>query len=137
MSDFTVKRVDEMERGFGGGFVLARASLGISSFGLQILDMPAGWAGPEHSHEGMTGELAAVANDGQEEVYFGLEGTAFLKLDDDEVTLEPGVMVRCGPTQMRQVFTRDSGAKVLAVGGIPGAGYAAPGFTNIATEAAT
>jgi len=28
MSDFTVKHVDEMATGFGGGFVLARASLG-------------------------------------------------------------------------------------------------------------
>src|SRR5262249_35954818 len=125
MSDFTVKRVEEMERGAGGAFVLARASVGVSSFGLQLLDLPPGWAGPEHSHDGMTGELATVANDGQEEVYFGLEGTAFLKLGDDEVSVEPGVMVRCGPTQMRQVFTRDESARLLAMGAVPGAGYTA------------
>ena len=131
MSDYTVKRVDEMDATFGGGFVLCRASLGVKSFGLQVLNAPPGWAGPEHKHEGMTGELAEVANDGQEEVYYGLEGTAYLKLDDEEVALEPGVMVRVGPAQMRQVFTRDEPAKVLAIGAVPDGSYRAPAFTEI------
>ncbi len=121
MSDVTVKRVDEMERTFGGAFVLARASLGVSSFGLQLLDLPPGWEGPEHSHEGMTGERAAMANDGQEEVYLGLEGSAILRLDGEEVLVEPGVMVRCGPGQTRQLLTRESSAQVLAIGGVLGA----------------
>jgi mannose-6-phosphate isomerase-like protein (cupin superfamily) len=131
MSDYTVKNVDEMETTFGGAFVLARASLGVTSFGLQLLRIPPGWEGPEHRHEGMTGELAATANDGQEEVYFGLSGAAVLRLDGDEVALEPGVMVRCGPTQTRQLLTRESPAEVLAIGGMPGAGYSAPGFTEL------
>ncbi len=131
MSDYTVKRLDDMETTFGGGFVLCRASLGVKSFGLQVLNVPPDWAGPEHKHEGMTGELAAQANDGQEEVYFGLEGRAYLKLDDDEVVLEPGVMVRVGPTQMRQVATRDEPAKLLAIGGVPNSAYDAPGFTEL------
>jgi hypothetical protein len=63
MSDFTVKRVDEMPTSFGGGFVLARASLGVRSFGLQVLKMPPGAGGPEHAHRGMAGERAEVAND--------------------------------------------------------------------------
>jgi uncharacterized cupin superfamily protein len=132
MSDYTVKHVDEMERTFGGGFVLCRASLGVKSFGFQILDVPPGWAGPEHAHEGMTGELAAVANDGQEEVYFGLDGKAVLRLgDDEEVEVEPGVMVRCGPGQTRQLLTRDEPARVLVIGGVPGKAYSAPAFTEL------
>jgi mannose-6-phosphate isomerase-like protein (cupin superfamily) len=131
MSDYTVKRLDEMQSLYDGGFVLCRASLGVKSFGLQLLDVPPGWAGPEHMHEGMTGDMAAVANDGQEEVYVGLEGSAVLKLGDAEVELEPGVMVRVGPTQMRQVLTRDKPAKLLAIGGMPGAAYNAPGFTEL------
>lgn len=131
MSDATVKRVEEMERAFGGAFVLARASLGVSSFGLQLMDLPPGWEGPEHAHHGMTGERAAVANDGQEEVYFGLQGQAVLLMDGDEVPIEPGVMIRCGPTQTRQLVTRDSPAQVLAIGGMPGQTYMAPGFTNL------
>jgi mannose-6-phosphate isomerase-like protein (cupin superfamily) len=131
MSDYTVKRLDEMERTFNGGFVLCRASLGVKSFGLQVLDIPPGWAGPEHKHEGMTGELAAVANDGQEEVYIGLEGSAIVRLDDEEIALEPGVMVRVGPTQMRQILTRDKPAKLLAIGGVPKGSYQAPAFTEL------
>jgi mannose-6-phosphate isomerase-like protein (cupin superfamily) len=111
--------------------------LGVKSFGLQVLDLPAGWAGPEHTHEGMTGEQAAVANDGQEEVYFGLEGSAVLRLDDGEISLEPGVMVRCGPTQTRQLLTRESPAQVLAIGGVPGAAYTAPGFTELPEQTAS
>ena len=131
MPDYTVKRVDEMETTFGGAFVLARASLGVSSFGLQILRMPPGWEGPEHAHRGMTGERAETANDGQEEVYFGLQGTAVLRVGDEEVALEPGVMVRCGPGQMRQLLTRESPAEVLAIGAIPEAAYSPPGFTEL------
>jgi hypothetical protein len=132
VSDFTVKRVDEMETSFGGGFVLARASLGVTSFGLQVLKMPAGAEGPEHAHRGMTGERAAVANDDQEEVYCGLDGKAYLLLGDDgEVELTEGVMVRCGPEQTRQLITRDDGATVLAIGAMPGKAYAPPTFTEL------
>jgi hypothetical protein len=133
MSDFTVKRVDEMATSFGGGFVLARASLGVTSFGLQVLKMPPGVAGPEHTHRGMTGERAEVANDDQEEVYLGLGGKAFLLLgDDSEVELTEGVMVRCGPEQTRQLVTRDESATVLAMGAMPGKPYAPPAFTELA-----
>jgi quercetin dioxygenase-like cupin family protein len=134
MPDITVKRLDEMARGSGGAFgstfVLARASLGVSSFGLQVLDLPAGFEGPRHAHEGMTGRLAAVANDGQEEVYIALEGRALLLADDQEIALEPGVMVRCGPGVVRQLVTRERAARVLAIGAVPGGGYNAPGFTE-------
>lgn len=133
MADFTVKRVDEMATGFGGGFVLARASLGVTSFGLQVLKMPPGAAGPEHAHRGMTGERAEFANDDQEEVYFGLDGKAFLLLGDDgEVELTEGVMVRCGPEQTRQLITRDESATVLAIGAVPGKTYTPPAFTELA-----
>ena len=133
MSDFTVKRVDEMPTSFGGGFVLARASLGVTSFGLQVLKLPPGTAGPEHAHRGMTGERAEVANDDQEEVYFGLDGKAVLLLGDDgEVELTEGVMVRCGPEQTRQLITREDSATVLAIGAMPGKTYTPPAFTELA-----
>ena len=135
MSDMTVKRLDEMERTFGGAFVLARASLGVTSFGMQVLDLPPGWAGPEHAHQGMTGDLA-IANDGQEEVYFALQGSAALLVEGSEVLLEPGVMVRCGPSQMRQLVTRDSPAQVLVVGAIPGRQYTPPAFTEVEAASA-
>ena len=131
MADVTVKRVDEMESSFGGAFILARASLGVSAFGMQVFDLPPDWAGPEHAHHGMVGESAETANDGQEEVYFGLEGQACLHVEGDEIKLDPGVMVRVGPAQMRQLTTHDTPSKVLVVGAIPGRAYTAPAFTEI------
>jgi len=65
MPDYTVKRFDEMEPLLGGFFLRARAALGASSFGMQILQMPPG-AGdmyPNHDH----------ADEGMEEVYVGAE----------------------------------------------------------------
>jgi hypothetical protein len=49
----------------------------------------------------------------------------------DEVAIEPGVMVRCAPAQMRQLATGDNAAKVLVIGAIPGRGYRAPAFTEL------
>jgi len=132
VSDYTAKHVDDMESAFGGGFVLARASLGVTSFGLQVLKMPPGFEGPQHAHCGMTGERAAIANDDQEEVYVGLDGKAYLLLGEDgEVELAEGTMVRCGPEQTRQLITRDDSATVLAIGAMPGKAYTPPVFTEL------
>ena len=43
MADVTVKRVEEMESIWGGSFVRARASLGASSFGMNIWNFPPNW----------------------------------------------------------------------------------------------
>ena len=40
MADVTVKRVEDFEAIFGGGFRRARAGLGVSSFGLAVMDLP-------------------------------------------------------------------------------------------------
>jgi hypothetical protein len=79
----------------------------------------------------MTGEMAAVANDDQEEVYVPLQGKATLQADGQEITLEPGMMVRCGSSCMRKVVTGDSPAQILVLGAIPGKPYAAPAFTEM------
>jgi mannose-6-phosphate isomerase-like protein (cupin superfamily) len=81
----------------------------------------------------MTGESAETANDGQEEVYFGLEGQACLHVEGNEIALDPGVMVRVGPAQMRQLKTHDASARVLVIGAMPGRGYTAPAFTELPT----
>jgi mannose-6-phosphate isomerase-like protein (cupin superfamily) len=73
----------------------------------------------------MTGDLA-FSNDGQEEVYVPLEGRGTLLAGDDEIPLEPGMMVRCGPTQLRKIVTGDRLLILLIVGGIPGKPYSPP-----------
>ena len=40
-----------MEAGFGGGFVKARAELGVTAFGMQVIRLPPDYADyPEHDH---------------------------------------------------------------------------------------
>src|SRR5437764_12548419 len=51
MADYAVRRIDEMEGAYGGAFTRARAELGVSSFGMQVLDLPPGLEqSPEHDH---------------------------------------------------------------------------------------
>ena len=65
MADFTVKRIEDMEAVYAVAFIRARASLGASSFGMQVMEFPPGAdQHPEHTH----------AEDGQEEVYIALRG---------------------------------------------------------------
>jgi mannose-6-phosphate isomerase-like protein (cupin superfamily) len=74
MSRYTVKAIDELPSIHGGVVKLAGAELGVQSFGLQVLDLPAAFAHyPEHDH----------SEDGQEEVYVVLRGSAEFTVDGE------------------------------------------------------
>jgi hypothetical protein len=49
---YEVKRLGEMERAFGGALARVRAELGITAFGVQVVDLPpnSGELAPEHDH---------------------------------------------------------------------------------------
>lgn len=129
MTDVTVKRIDQMDSLFDGLFVRARAELGVRAFGMQVLNLPAGWENyPEHAHAGSPHEMA---NDGQEEVYVALNGSATLIAGDEHHLLEPGVMVRVGPAQSRKIVTGDQSAQILAIGATPGVAYSPAPFTEV------
>jgi uncharacterized cupin superfamily protein len=120
--DYTIKRIDEMEAIYRGAFKRARAELGVSAFGVQVIDMPPNADQyPEHDH----------AEDGQEEVYVALDGAAELVIDGDRHALEPGTMVRVGPGTSRKVVTTDRPLRLLIVGGRPGEAYEAPAITEL------
>jgi mannose-6-phosphate isomerase-like protein (cupin superfamily) len=123
MSDFTVKRIDEMEAAFRGGFKKARAELGVTSFGLQVLDFPPDVTQyPEHDH----------AESGQEEVFAVIRGSGKIVIDDeDEVALEPDVFVRVGPNDKRKIYSGPDGLRIIALGGTPGKAYEAPEITEL------
>jgi len=123
MTDFTVKKIDEMEAVFGGGFKRARAELGVNSFGMQVLDMPAemGDRYPEHSH----------SEDGMEEVYVVLRGTGDIEIDGERHPLDIETMVRVGPGVKRKFWSGPQGLRVLALGGVPGQPYEPPDVTQL------
>ena len=121
MSDYTAKRFDEMDTKMGGAFKLARHSLGVTSFGMQVLDMPAG-AGefyPDHDH----------VKDGQEEVFVVLGGGGAISIDGQEIALAPDMAVRVRPAAKRRLLPGDDGLRLIVLGGVPGKAYEAPDFT--------
>ena len=121
MADVTVKRLDEFEAIFGGGMRRARSGLGVTSFGMQVIELPPNAdMYPEHDH----------THDEQEEVYFVLSGRATLQVAGAEHTLEPGVFARVGPLERRKIVTGDEGARILALGATPGRAYEIPDFTE-------
>jgi uncharacterized cupin superfamily protein len=121
MANVTVKKVDEFDASYGGAFKLVRHGLGVESFGIQILDMPPNADQyPEHDH----------SEDGQEEVYTVLEGSATLQADGEEYELEPGVFVRVPAGQKRKIVTADTPVRLLAIGAVPGKVYEAPEFSK-------
>jgi mannose-6-phosphate isomerase-like protein (cupin superfamily) len=114
VGDYTVKRIDDMEAVFGGGFKRARAELGVSSFGMQVLDFPPNADQyPEHDH----------AEEGQEEVYVVMGGRGEIAIDGERFDLEPGVAVRVGPAARRKITTGGDRLRLLALGGYPGKPY--------------
>lgn len=118
----TVKRIDEMESVFDGVMVRARAALGVKSFGMQVINMPAGFA-----HYPMHDELKS----GQEEVYVPLRGTGTLTVDGKSYELRPGTMARVGPSSMRQITPGGDGLQILCLGGVPGAAYVPAPWTEL------
>jgi mannose-6-phosphate isomerase-like protein (cupin superfamily) len=85
MSDYAVKKIDEMEAVYLGAFKRARAELGVESFGLQVIDMPPNFPDyPEHDH----------AEDGQEEVFMALRGGGEIEIEGERFPLDPDHMVR-------------------------------------------
>ena len=121
MSDVTVKNLDEFEAIFGGGMRRVRAGLGVSSFGMQVMELPPEFTTyPSHDH----------SHDEQEEVYLALAGRATLQVGEDEFELEPGVFARVGPGQQRKLVTGSEGARILSIGATPGKAYEPPEWTE-------
>ena len=122
MSDYTVKRVDEMEGVYGGAFKRARAELGVSSFGMQVMDLPPNLDQyPEHDH----------ADSGQEEVFLVLRGAAEIDVEGETIALDPETMIRVGAGAKRKIRTGAEGARVLALGGTPAKAYEAPEISEL------
>lgn len=122
MADYTHKQIDDMYATYLGGMKHARAELGVTSFGMQVFDLPPNLdAHPEHDH----------SEAGQEEVYVVLSGAVDLIVDGETMRLEEGSMARVGPDARRQLVTTDQPVRLLALGGTPGKAYEPSGNTEV------
>ena len=117
MNGYTLKRIDELASINHGAVKLAGDGLGIGGFGLQVLDLPGGFADyPEHDH----------AQDGQEEVYVVLEGSADFEIAGEPAHADAGTMLRVDAAARRKLVPGPDGVRVLAIGCAPGGTYERP-----------
>ncbi|CAN5645169.1 hypothetical protein BH09MYX1_BH09MYX1_23410 [soil metagenome] len=120
MQTITVKNIEEIAPYSGANaipgirFRPARSALGVSSWGMNVIELDARCEGyPEHDH----------ASDGHEEVYVVLRGTVILVVDGVERALSEGDMAHVPGSVKRKLITREHAATVLALGGTPGKPY--------------
>ncbi|MEE9381922.1 MAG: cupin domain-containing protein [Nannocystaceae bacterium] len=92
----------------------AAAALGVSAWGMNVLEIDAGCeAHPEHDHQ----------KDGQEEVYVILKGSGHVQAGEDSVAFSQGDLVRVPASRTRKIVPGPDGVTVLALGGTPGKAF--------------
>lgn len=95
-------------------FHMAARELGVTAWGMSVLEIDAGCTGyPEHDHQ----------RDGQEEVYVVLRGDGTIDASGEKLALSTGMLVRVDPSQKRKILPGPQGITVLAIGSTPGKAY--------------
>jgi uncharacterized cupin superfamily protein len=126
VSGYQLKAIDELESIHGGMVKLAGAELGVESFGMQVLDFPAGFAHyPEHDH----------GHDGQEEVYVVLRGEAQFTIDGERSSVRAGEILRIPPSARRHIEPGSDGVRILAIGRAVDRAYERPEDFRLAVRA--
>lgn len=126
MDGYTVKRIDDLSSIMNGAVKLAGDELGVESFGMQVLDFPPQFAHyPAHDH----------AEDGQEEVYAVLAGSAEFTIAGDRVDAGTGSLLRVAPGTMRTLVPGPEGVRILAIGRALEGGYERPGDFRVGARA--
>lgn len=109
-------------------FHKAAGALGVTAFGISIVDLePGADTYPEHDHseEGIGGQMFAERPQqlGQEEVYFALRGSGTVEAGGESFPLDVDHAVRVAPEVVRKVVPGPEGLRLLAIGGTPGQPY--------------
>ena len=114
---FTIVHADQMER--TGDWLLARRSLGLASFGMNLVDIQPGAQIPEHDETGRD----------QEEVFVVLSGEPTILIDGERHPLPEGMLARLDPHLKRTIEnTGAGGARVLIVSAPGTSGYEPMGW---------
>jgi uncharacterized cupin superfamily protein len=108
----TIRRREDLER--DGNWLLVRRSLGVDSFGMNLVDIPPGERIPEHDE----------SDRDQEEVFIVLEGNPSLVVDGREIEAPAGTFARLDPQLSRTVVNHgEVPASVLIVSAPRTSGY--------------
>ena len=88
------------------GLYFLRDPLDAENLGVSILECDPGWSGMEHDH----------TDEGQEEVYVLVEGTATVTVAGEDVAMEAGDALRIPPGATRQIENGDEESTFVLVG---------------------
>jgi quercetin dioxygenase-like cupin family protein len=114
MEGLTVRQREELER--TGNWLLVRRSLGLSAFGMNLVEIPPGERIPEHDE----------TDRDQEEVFLVLSGSPSLVVDGREIETPAGTFARLDPDLRRTVVNNgDEPAAVLIISAPRSSGYEA------------
>lgn len=97
-----------------GAYALVRRALGVSSFGLNVVELEPGAAIPEHDE----------TERDQEEVFFVVRGAPAILVDGERVSAPEGTFVRLDPDRQRRIVNDGAEpATVLVVSAPTSSGY--------------
>jgi uncharacterized cupin superfamily protein len=112
MAAFTIVHRDDLER--AGKWALVRRSLGVESFGVNLIELQPGESSPEH--DGLLRD--------QEEIFLVLDGAPTLFIDGESHSLTAGTFVRLDPEPVRIAVNEGSEpASLLVVSAPRSSGY--------------
>jgi mannose-6-phosphate isomerase-like protein (cupin superfamily) len=115
---YSSSRIDDLPSLWDGMCKLVRSGLGVTAFGVNVLDIGPDYVTTDHTE----------SESGQEELYVVLRGSATMLVgppgQEERVELAPGeVVARVAPEARRLFQTGSEGARLLIVGGTPGKPY--------------
>ena len=117
MADFKLLHRDECER--EGKWLLARRSLGLQSFGMNLVELQRGESIPEHDE----------TDRDQEEVFLVLEGDAVIVIDGEDHPAKAGTLARFDAHVRRTARNDGEGPVTLMMVSAPrGSGYEPMGW---------
>ena len=113
MAGYTIMHMNDFERPVPK-WALARKSLGLQCFGMNVVELPPGETIPEHDEAGSD----------QEEVFIVLSGDPTMVIDGEDHPAPAGTFVRLDPEPKRTVVNRsDADATLLIVSAPRTSGY--------------
>ena len=112
--------IDDLPQIWDGFAKLVRTGLDITAFGVQIMDLPPDYTTASHDE----------SDTGQQELYVALRGSGAVVAGETRLALDPEHLVRVDAGTSRVLASGPEGLRVLCVGGVPGAPYAAPEWTS-------
>ena len=113
----SIRGLEEMEH--NGSWTLVRRSLGLKSFGVNVVEIAPGDSIPEHDETGRD----------QEELFLALDGDVVLVVDGEDHALAEGAFARLDPrAAAHRPQRRRSAARVLIASAPTTSGYEPMGW---------